>query len=153
MGLETKTTTLLDVKGEPVYFRVTQLPFKSSRKVLVRLTKRLGPAIATVASQASSLKDLQDGSMIDAVGDFAQALDDDDLDFFSEAFGPATEFNKDNGAKWPRLTTANQSGLFQGDLGLYLKWLWFCVEANYADFMGGFLAPQPQPPEAPAQEN
>lgn len=117
-----------------VTFEVTPLGHAQGRRGFVRLAKVLGPALAAGAGARG--KGTEDMSR--ALEGLAERLSDEDLEWFSEAFGGATRFSTDDPKKWPYLTEANRESLFQGRIVLFFEWLLFALEVNYSDFLEWF---------------
>lgn len=133
-----------------VTFEVTPLGFKQGRKAFVRLSKAVGPALAA----AESVDHIKAGRGV--TGMLEKLLDnvtDDDLDWFAEVMGKATRFSRD-GDRWPYLDGNNREALFGGNLVLFFKWIVFCLEVNYADFLDLLKSGQPatDPSSPPAGE-
>lgn len=114
---------------EGVTFCVTPLGYGKARKAFVRLTKAVGPALASGAGVKPEDMDVQAilGALVDNV-------DDSDLEWFAEAFGTATKFSTD-GDKFPFLRGPEREVLFTGRLLLFFQWLAFALEVNFSDFL------------------
>lgn len=120
-------------------FKITQLGFRKSRQVFVRLAKALGPSLALVADNAKSIKDLPLAGMLRAA---IENIDDHDLEWLADVFGETSQIEA-GGGKWPFLTEGLREEVFgYGALGLFFQWIWACLEVNYADFLGPLLAPK-----------
>lgn len=132
MGLETKSKTI----GRYEY-RVTQLGFKRGNATWIRLLKVLGPALGRLLEGGRSLGSL---AIADSLGSLAANLTEDDLNYFCEVFGESTVVNV-SADKQPILIPKLQETHFAGQYGEMLKWLAFCVEVNYSDFLSAFAGP------------
>ncbi len=116
---------------EEITFKVIPLGFKQSRKAFVRLAKAAGPALG----KADSIASLKAGKDIGAVLEgLVDSVSDNDLEWFASVFGKTTRYSTD-GEKWPFMTEANQETMFSGRLILFFRWLRFCLEVNYSDFL------------------
>lgn len=133
-----------------ITFEVTLLPGTKAMEALVRISRVLGPAMAVLADRpGSSLADLPLAGMVSRG---LETLSFEDLTWLSDLFGERTRFSRDGGKKWPFLSEPNRDELFAGRTTLWLKWLWFALECNYADFLeplrgraGAPEAPTPTP--------
>lgn len=110
-----------------IAFEVTPLGYKKARQVFVRLTKTIGPALAMGAEGA-------DVDMAAVLGVLTDRVSDADLEYFGEVFGSTTKYSTD-GERWPFLRAADQETLFAGQLMLFFRWLAFCLEVNFSDFL------------------
>lgn len=149
---ETHTKTV-----DGVQFRIQQLGFRSGRKALVRLSKRIGPTLARLMDAAPSMDALRDsvapgGDLVGAVESFVDALDDDDLEWFADTFGASCEVSED-GERWRTMNKQVREDLFAGRLLLFFAWLRACVEVNFSDFFsllrGSESDPRPVAGESP----
>jgi hypothetical protein len=133
MGLETKSKRI----GRCEY-QVTQLGFKAGRAAMVRLTKVLGPIFGR-------LLDGSDGKSVSAQGvagalyELSERLSEDDLSYLCELFGDKTIAVMDDGRR-PSLVPKFMEEHFAGHYGEMIKWLVFCLEVNYGDFIADFGA-------------
>jgi len=135
VGLETKSRVI----GRYEY-KVTQLGFKKGNATWVRLLKVLGPALGKLLETGANLKSMNVAALSGPLAELAMTLTEEDLNYFCEVFGEATvvEVSAD---KKPILVPKVQETHFAGQYGEMLKWLAFCVEVNYSDFMGAFAGP------------
>ncbi len=117
--LETKSKAI----GDNTY-KVTQLGAGKGRKVLVRLLKVCGPAFALAAS----------GDTTEALGKLAADLDEETADYLCETFAARTEVELSNGKSVDLASIMELH--FAGNYGEMLEWLGFCVQLNYASFLG-----------------
>lgn len=122
--IETKSKKIGDVT-----YRVRQLKATSGRKILVRLLKVFGPALDAV--------DTKGGINIGALlGGALQGLDEETVDSLCDTFAQQTEFELANG-NFVGLGEAGQFDLhFAGKYVEMTQWLVFCVQVNFADFLG-----------------
>lgn len=132
--LETREKRIGDVT-----YQVTQLPAPSGRRLLVRLYKVLGPAIAAAlrglpeSSESLSLGNLQTAAIGDAMLELAQTLTEDELDHVCEIFSQHTLFSREP-EKWQPLKVEKDLHWSGNFLNMF-KWLAFCLEVNYSDFL------------------
>jgi hypothetical protein len=109
-------------------FQVQGLDLRTERAVLVRLTKTLGPAIVELMRMGSS------GTSLNASQIFS-GLDESEVDFLIETFRKVTQV---------RMELANGEGkflpcvdsVFKNGAASQFKWLWFCLEHQFASFLG-----------------
>lgn len=113
-----------------IQFRITPLGFNEGRRGFVRLSKLLGPALGAAASAGTKDPEGLAGALERALG----GLTDEDLEWFADVMGKATQFS-DDGSRWPWLTKDNREALFSGRLMLFFRWLVFALEVNYSDFL------------------
>ncbi len=128
--LTTETKTIDDLN-----FETTQLAVKDARAVLIRLTRVMGPALAALAGDgAAKLGDLDHMTVANALAKFTSALSEDDLEYFCDKFGRASKVEVG-----PNMIVVAGAGeqVFRGKLATMFKWLWFCIEVNYSDFISG----------------
>ncbi len=120
-----------------IEFTVTQLPAMRSMKLMHKLARALGPAMAKAAGAGTQLGQ-QD---IASFGEAAQAAFDrfsaEDLEaLIKELFETATMTLDGNTV--PIMPVFNDA--LAGKPGTILKALQFALEVNYSDFLGGLLA-------------
>ncbi len=126
-----------------VTYQVTQLGWEQARSVFVRLTKMLGPALAdgiesldTAVSGKSgelSLEKVSVKSISALLSQLVEKLSEDDFKYLTDVFAESTAIVKADG-KVPQLKDEIFSH-FAGDFARLLKWLVFCVEVNFFDFL------------------
>lgn len=120
-----RATQAREIDG--VTYVVTQLGGEDGLVTLARLTKILGPAMASA-----------DDGMIGAAFAAVSKLDPLELLPIVRVFAPSTKIHKpiqSSGAKAIEVSLDVDSH-FAGKVGSLLSWLAFCVEVNYADFFG-----------------
>lgn len=122
MPVEVKSKTIGDCT-----YRVRQLPAIQGRKVLVRLMKMFGPALESIG------KNTDVGSMLASA---LENLDEEVFDSLCDTFAKHTEFELANG----NYVGLGEPGMFDqhftGKYGPMIQWLAFCVQVNFADFLG-----------------
>jgi hypothetical protein len=100
------------------------------KRVLVRLTKMAGPALASISD---AQKDPSG-----ALGKVLETLSEEDIDFLCTTFAARSSVTLPDG-KQPQLDKVFDSH-FAGDYMSLVEWLAFCVMANYADFFSGVMS-------------
>lgn len=146
MGIETIEKDL----GNGARFRITQLGAKQGSKVFTRLVKRFGPSIAELAKGfeggVESLADVDVSAVGSAIERFTDKLTDDDVTYLCDTFALRCEVQIGDPSedRWVPLDR-NFDHYFAAKYGLMLRWLWACMEVNFADFFAessgaGFLA-------------
>lgn len=116
-------------------FEVSQLPVKDARAVLVRLTRVLGPALAAFAKDgAKNLGDIDHMTVANALSQLATTVGEEDLEYLCEKFGKVSKVKVGN-----LMVSVDKAGdtVFSGRLTTMFKWIWFCIEVGYSDFLGG----------------
>ncbi len=117
-------------------YRVTQLGFKQSRKMWVRLTHIFGAAAKEILTGLDAAG--ADVSMA-AIGSSLEAvllnMEDEDLDHACTVFGACTEVRV-AGGEYTSLSLVMDE-LFAGDLPGMFAWLGFCLKVNYSGFLDG----------------
>jgi hypothetical protein len=118
-------------------FELTTWGAKDQQHVLVRLLKVLGPAFGTLTMQAADVEK--------AIAAATAALSDADLDYIDSKLAGATKVclqaQTTSGTRemWVPLT-GQYDALFAGHLDLWLAWLAWGLQANFASFFSGKLA-------------
>lgn len=137
-------------------YHVRQLGAGEARKLLVRLTKALGPVLGAMledmggvsGNQAATIKRLQDmnvRSVAKALERLAGQLREEDLEYLCRVLGGATEVETEDGKRL-QLTLERQELHFRGGhLAEMFKWLAFGLEVQYADFFSAFGVASPAP--------
>lgn len=112
-------------------YRVRQLPAVQGRKVLVRLMKMFGPALGSMESNGNA-----EGNVLQMLSTALENLDEDMFDSLCDTFAKYTEFELPNG----NYIGLGEQGMFDqhftGKMGQMTQWLVFCVQVNFADFLG-----------------
>jgi hypothetical protein len=137
--LQSETHTI-----EGVTYKVTQLPFKRGQRLLVRLFKTLGPALAAAIAAAPRIKGRKLGEMpvAEVLPGISQALlllsdklSEQDMEYVTDTLAELTEFSRD-GKTWLPLSQELEFH-FAGRYGAFLKWLGFALRVNYLGFSNG----------------
>lgn len=125
-------------------FRLSQLPAGKGRRLLVRLTKVLGPTIAAAVAElpdegegGANVLDMPVRSVSQAIFELCEKLTEADLDHVCEVMADRCEFSED-GEHWLKLSSKGQFDLvFAGAYLDMIKWIGWTLSVNYADFFGG----------------
>lgn len=115
----------------PISVEITPSPFSVTRPALVRVTKTVGPSLATLAD---ATRGVQGVDIAGGIQSFLEALQDEDLEYLAQAFGPRSVFSLDG--KRVQVATAAQRDVVFTRLGIvaFLHWIVAVWEVNYADF-------------------
>lgn len=103
-------------------FEVRGLDLRTERAMFVRLVKLLGPAITDFAKTKDQTA---------ALAKLLEVVDNEDLDYLILEFGKVSKFQIENGSTVPLMDAA-----FKNGISTQMKWLWFCLEHQYASFLG-----------------
>lgn len=119
-------------------FEVHPLAFKKGRKVLLRLSNLLGPAIARLEriDVSKGLGAVLDTEIGPALGTLLSSLRDEDLEYFEEAFLEKTLVRLEGTENLVALKL-NQEAVFGANYRAYLAWLAFCFTVNFGGFLPG----------------
>lgn len=109
-----RQTKSKDING--VTYNVTQLGATAARKVLIRLARLLGAGAANK----------------EPIAGIMSALNDDDIEYLCSEFGKMTTVQM--GPNTPYLNSIFEEH-FAGKTLDMLKWLAFCIEVNFEDFL------------------
>lgn len=129
-----------------IEFEIGMLPVKEARAVLVKLTKLLGPVIREFGKDpARALGDVDTSTLAAALAALSDSASAEDLDFLVARFSDCSKTLI--GPNMVRMVPAVSDQVFAGRLLSQFRWLWACVEVNYADFFSALrdLAPQKRP--------
>ncbi len=124
------------------HFEVRALPAKMGRKALLRLTKKLGPAVAAMLDgrDATGLEgvNLMDLDVSGAIRTLAQDLEEGDMEYFCDLFAAytAAEVSPGTGQMMELGKGTTFDMLFSQHYEVMLQWLWFCLEVNFGGFFG-----------------
>lgn len=129
-------------------YEVTQLGFREGRHTLTRLIHFLGPTLAKTlkgvdgglkVSEIKNLSNIKLAVVSALIEELSHSINDDDLDHFCQIFGDTTLVSVDLKHKdnLVPLDLEHQEIHFKGEYGRFFKWLWFCLEVNYAGFTSG----------------
>jgi hypothetical protein len=123
--------------GESKY-RVTQLPGKKGRKMLLRLYKVFAPVFGSLIEGLDggkkSLGDISVNSISGSLSALAMTFKEEDLEIFCEQFSSMTQLELTPGENnWVPLDKHFDQH-FAGNYGAMFTWLGFCLEVNFASF-------------------
>lgn len=113
-------------------FQVRGLDLRKERAVLMRLTKNLGPAIAELVRAGSA------AGIPDALNRLLEHLDDDEVEYLVQVFKDVTKIGMQTGKDGEQTTQwmPYVEAAFKKGASSQLKWLWFCLEHQFAGFLG-----------------
>ena len=114
-------------------YTIHQLGAGEGRKMLVRLTKVLGPSLGRLAEVQGEKDPNLSEAIATAIYELSSHLTEADLDWACEVFGKRTELELEGG-KIQVLDLELQELHFAGRFGSMLKWLGACLEVNFRDF-------------------
>ncbi len=119
-------------------YRVTQLPAKLGRTLLVRITKLAGPALAAGITGVGETKaESADGALAvgagEALRDLCMRLSPEEFGSILDEFAKYTVLLR--GELEPRLADVFDDH-FAGKYDEMLHWAAFCMEVNYQSFFG-----------------
>ena len=118
-------------------YKVTLLSAGEGLPINALLLRVLGPAVATLAGDIppdfTSIKDLPWQAIARAVNSAIHNLDAQDLRTLVDTFAPKTQVVQPDG-KQPFLHDVFDLH-FAGRYALMYRWLAFCVQENFADFL------------------
>lgn len=107
-------------------FKVGLLSVANGREMLVRLQRTFGPAIGEMAEGR--------GGIARAFAQIAERLDSKDLTWVCDTLAERSSVVHPDGREQP--LKQNIDEIFAGKYGLMFQWIEFCLETNYADFLG-----------------
>lgn len=133
MAIETQEKQI----GDNVYV-VEKFGAKQGRKLLLRLTRLLGPAFAALA-------DGDDNALAGALRAFAATATEDDFEHLCEAFASKTKVKQTaHFASGPKDIETDLARVFDshfaGNYSEMLGWLLFAIQTNYSDFLSAIKA-------------
>ncbi len=123
MARANKTKTI----GTSTY-EVTQLGAIEGRRVFARLAQVMGGMVGALAAGGKP-------NPVDAFKSFAEAMTPEVMDFFCDTFSKVTQVHK-GGGKVLFLKDIFDDH-FADNYGEMIEWLTFCLEVNFASFLGG----------------
>lgn len=107
-----------------VMYIVNPLPFGIGNKALLRFTKLVGSALASIPA---------DGKGVAAIGAILGHLEDSDVEYFRDVFGNACWYMA--GDKQVPLVKQNQDAHFDGRYSAFYEWLALNVGVNFGSFL------------------
>jgi hypothetical protein len=120
-------------------YSVSQLGAGEGRRILIKLTKMLGPSLGHLLAIADGKLDQ---SIAGALYELSSNVSDGDFTDLCRTFGERTEVEIDG--KPHKLDLQMQELHFAGAYGDLLKWLGFCLELNYKDFFAALREINPK---------
>ncbi len=123
--------------GDTTY-EVTQMPSTPARKLLARLIKVGGPALAALADGYNGkIADVGGKTIGEAITAFATSLTEDDLEYVvKQSIGGGLVAYCTDGTKWPVLTGEVAELHFAGKTHELLRLVGFVLEVNFSGFFG-----------------
>jgi hypothetical protein len=116
-------------------FTVSMLPPKKARATLLRLSRLVGPALAELAQgKAESILDLDTSHVLAAVSRFFAGMAEEDLEHFVSTFQSVTLVPIPDMPEAKPIPPGDALFAGRGTL-IVFKWLIFCLEVNYSDFL------------------
>jgi hypothetical protein len=131
-----------ELDGE--HYRVTQLGALEGRRLLVKVSKTLGPMLSRLKLEKKPGKTLVESALeaevFPALGGFLQELDEGLFDELCQKFAELTEVRvRDRGQEnWPTLGSHGGAVFdehFAGRYGLMVRWFGKCLAINGGDFL------------------
>lgn len=138
VGLESEDTTINGME-----YRVTKLPSKVGRKLLIKFYKVFGPVLGKALSNSPDLGGVEigdikietlGGSLGAAVEALADTLSESDFDMMTDIFAVHTQICKDS--KWVPLKSVMEFH-FSGNYVEMFQWLGFAIKVNFLGFTAG----------------
>jgi hypothetical protein len=121
--------------GNSIY-EVRMLGASKGREVITYLIKNAGPVVGALVEEANlSRKTIDTKDLSRALQELGGRLGKDDLTMLCRTFGECTQVGTDQGGMIP-LTLDKQELHFAGEYMEMMKWLGFCLELNFSDFLG-----------------
>ncbi len=136
MGLKT-----VEVSIDGKDYRITQLPFGASQRLLTRLMRVVGPVLAELAAGVKDGKANLESDLTELMPTFGPAVEklcaslgDDDLDFLFKTLAGHSEVSLSEG-KWVNLKDVMEME-FAGEFPHAIKWLVESLKVNFGNFFG-----------------
>ena len=109
-------------------YEVTQLGAREGRRVFARLAQLMGGMVGELAAGGKP-------NPVAAFTSFAEAIDPEVMDFFCNTFEPLTQIHMPDGKVLLLKDIFDHH--FADNYGEMVEWLTFCLEINFASFLGG----------------
>lgn len=118
-------------------YEVTQLPSGRGRKLLLRILRVVGPALAELVRGGDGVKLSEVGAdgLASAMQELAARLTEDDFEYAVRELAGATKVRIGGGDPTKLETIIDLH--FAGEYGAMLQWLAFALEVNYRSFFDG----------------
>lgn len=110
-------------------YEVTQLGAIEGRRVFARLAQIVGGTVAAIAGAGGKVDPVK------AFSSFTENLTPENMDFFCDTFAKFTQVHMPDGKVLLLKDVFDDH--FADNYGELVEWLTFCLEANYASFLGG----------------
>lgn len=130
-------------------YKVTQLPLRESRALLIKLTNLLGPALGEAVTGTTDGFTVDGNAIGGAIKTLAMSLSDEDFGFAQDALFKHVLWTNDTGHDIPLIPITEDH--FGGDgMGRLFKLMAAALKVNYADFLAdlgfaGLLQENPLP--------
>jgi hypothetical protein len=112
-------------------FQVTQLGYEPGREMLFKLVQTLGEGISGLA--ASSQEGVLNEDAAKAIGGLVRGLDYGLLKHMSDRFAENTLVGFEGSDKMVPLKGGMEENVFAGAYDVWILWLAFCLEHNFAE--------------------
>lgn len=110
-------------------YRCSQLGAREATRVFARLCNVLGPMVEGFKASDT------ESSILSGIGRVLQSAKADDLEYLCDTFAKTSRVRVGED-KWPLVSDVYESH-FAGRFTEQMQWLGFCLQVNYADFLGG----------------
>lgn len=110
-------------------YEVTQLGGKEGRRVFAKVTQLIGASVAAIAGAGGK------PDPVKAFETFASQVTPDNMDYFCDTFAKLTQVHYPGGKVL--LLSDIFDDHFADNYGEMIEWLTFCLEVNFASFLGG----------------
>lgn len=116
-----------------IQFQVGGLDLRTERTMLVKLVKTLGPALAEFMKGGDTK-----ASAPEALRLLVETMDEADVNYLCDTFAKVTKVGMTivtaggDTTQWVPYT----EGAFKNGAASQMKWLWFCLEHQFAGFLG-----------------
>lgn len=109
-------------------YEVTQLGAIEGRRVFARLAQIMGGMVGALAAGGKP-------NPVEAFKSFAEAMEPEVMDFFCDTFAKFTQVHRPDGKVLFLKDVFDDH--FADNYGEMVEWLTFCLEVNFASFLGG----------------
>lgn len=123
----------VEFQGEKARYKVTQFGALEGQRVLLRLSKMIGPAIGRAANGPNA--NVEVGVVLEEA---FSSLDDAMVEELAERLARATTFTED-GKAWKPLDK-HYDDFFAGNYVELMRWFRGALEVNYKDFLAELKA-------------
>jgi len=136
--------------GKGFTYKITQLPLRESRALLIKMTNLLGPAFGDAVTGDSEGFTVDGSSIGSAIKTLASDISEEDFTYIQQSlFNHIVWVNKE-GHDIPLNPITDEHFAGGSGLGRMFKLLFEALKANYADFLAelglaGLLPAQSQP--------